>query len=80
MTTILSLTWELLINVFETVIFYFYINSILTAKNFAHEKSIQISLLFVRFLMVTTTNALSLPPIYTVVLVILFNISFSTKS
>ena len=78
MTTILSLTWELLINVFETVIFYFYINSILTAKNFAHEKSIQISLLFVRFLMVTTTNALSLPPIYTVVLVILFNISFTS--
>ena len=75
----LSILWELVINLIETWIFYFYINNILTPKNIKHIKLLQFALLTVRFSGITICNMLGVTPIFTIAWGSLFNALFAMK-
>ena len=77
MIAFLSVTWELLINLFEIIIFYFYINSVLTPKFIHNGKLFQFLLLFIRFICITIGNVLGLPPFYTIAFALIFNVIFA---
>ncbi len=74
MTYYLSILWELLVNISETIIVYFFINSVLTKTNVPHWQSKMTILLFARFLSITIGNAKGVTPFYTVLTAYLFNL------
>lgn len=69
----LSIIWELLINLFEVIIFYLYIATILTPKKRKNWNLTLFGLLALRYSAITIGNALELIPTYTILLAFTFN-------
>ena len=74
MTHYLSILWELLVNISETIIVYFFINSVLTKTNVPHWQSKMTILLFAQFLSITIGNAKGVTPFYTILIAYLSNL------
>lgn len=69
----LSVAWELLINLFEVIIFYLYISTILTPKKRKNWSLTLWGLLALRYFIVTIGNAFELLPTYTIIIGFTFN-------
>lgn len=69
----LSIAWELLINLFEVIIFYLYISTILTPKKMKNWNLTLWILLALRYSVITIGNALELTSACTVILAFSFN-------
>lgn len=73
MMNFISITWELLINLFEVIIFNLYITTILTPKKLNNWKLTHIFLLSLRYLIITIGNACELAPTYTILIAFILN-------
>lgn len=75
----ISITWELLINLFEVIIYYLYISTILTPKKFEHWKLTFVLLLSLRYFVITLGNTYNLAPTYTIIIAFIFNFLIAKK-
>lgn len=79
MMTHLLVLWELIINILEAGIFYYFINKVLTLKKQYKDKFTPILVVSLQIPMVSICNLLEVAPIYTIALGCIFKALYAIK-